>query len=566
MARKHILYFSVVCGLSFISVAVATFVLLRSVAFAPAIVLIGCGIFVFISPALAITNLIFILAERRLLNFSELKLSSNSRAVILVPCLLMSKVVIQGLLDKLIEHYKSTNDDLFGYVLLTDFADADEERCSGDMELLNYAGEGIDALNVEYGNRFVVLHRSREWNPSESKWMGRERKRGKLEDFAAMRVTGDTTPFSAIIGCTRHISSADYAIVLDADTVLPRGTARQLLEEIESLRDDKVDLVQPNIFPTASEPKTMYQWIMSPIFPPLSIYQSVFDESWYAGKAIFKIQSFHEKLSNRLPSNWILSHDTIESCFLKVAASKHSYIEESNPATHLESALRSHRWYRGDWQLLPWLLPRFISRHIAECRDYTATPVSLFARWKLFESLMRGLVPMSLLAWCIGILVLNVSSYWVMLASAIDLLTSALVTLAILFSLRQPDALRRIPSLFARLMVRSAYIFSTLPHYASISFDALCRALVRMFITGRKRLEWMPFSVNRDDGRLSEYYMKMWQCCALGTFVLYKYSMEPALHILAIFGILWIVGPFFAWSTGNCRIDENYQSFVNRAN
>lgn len=554
MPQRQRLYFALIAVFCFLNVAGIAAVLFYNLSVIQSIVLLACGIFALIGPALAITNLIFILAESALPEGPHSNLPANSRAVILVPCLLVSQAANQRLLDKLLEHFRSTTDDAFGYALLSDFTDFTEEHRHGEADLLRHLSDGVELLNKKYGDRFAVLHRDRQWNPTESKWMGRERKRGKLEDFAAMRMTGDAAPFSVIVGASQYIRHADYALVLDADSVLPPGAARELLDEIVALRKEAVDLVQPNVFPTASEPTTFYQWIMSPLFPPLSIYQYVFGESWYAGKAIFDIRAFHEKLAKRLPDNWILSHDTIESCFLKVAASRRAYVRESNPVTHLDSALRSHRWYRGDWQLLPWLLPRFINRHIAECRDYTVTPISYFGRWKLFECLVRGLGPVSLLAWSIGVLTMNVPGSWIVFPAAIDLLTAALVTAGMHLSMREPVALSRSAALFVHVLVRAAYVFVTLPHYAGISIDALCRAQIRMFITGRKRLEWIPFSTGRDNERLFGHYLKMWQCWVLGLLAVYKYLTHPGQPVLLVIGILWIAGPCVAWLAGYCSL------------
>ena len=67
--------------------------------------------------------------------------------------------------------------------------------------LLAAAAAGIDRLNERYGDapgggaRFLLFHRGRRWNAGESRWMGWERKRGKLEELNALLRGSTTTSF-----------------------------------------------------------------------------------------------------------------------------------------------------------------------------------------------------------------------------------------------------------------------------------------------------------------------------------------------------------------------------------
>jgi hypothetical protein len=58
---------------------------------------------------------------------------------------------------------------------------------------------------------------------------------------------------------------------------------------------------------------------------------------------------------------------------------------------------RQRRWTHGDWQLLPWLMPRVPTTSSgATIRN----PLRPLARWKLFDNLRRGLVAPALLGSC----------------------------------------------------------------------------------------------------------------------------------------------------------------------
>src|SRR6185436_8868180 len=77
--------------------------------------------------------------------------------------------------------------------------------------------------------RFFLLHRPRRWNAAEGRWMGYERKRGKLAEFNALLRGGPREAFSTIVGDTALLPEIKYVITLDTDTQLPRDAARQLV-------------------------------------------------------------------------------------------------------------------------------------------------------------------------------------------------------------------------------------------------------------------------------------------------------------------------------------------------
>jgi len=92
---------------------------------------------------------------------------------------------------------------------------------------------GIEALNHKYGDgahgRFFLLHRPRLYNPQEGCWMGRERKRGKLEDFNTLLWQRRSGSLQRIVGDAAQLSSVRYVITLDTDTDLPWGAGWRLV-------------------------------------------------------------------------------------------------------------------------------------------------------------------------------------------------------------------------------------------------------------------------------------------------------------------------------------------------
>ena len=70
------------------------------------------------------------------------------------------------------------------FSLFSDYIDAEALSLEDDNLLLKDARERIEALNRRHGSgRFFQFHRERSWSDSEQKFIGWERKRGKLEEL-----------------------------------------------------------------------------------------------------------------------------------------------------------------------------------------------------------------------------------------------------------------------------------------------------------------------------------------------------------------------------------------------
>ena len=97
------------------------------------------------------------------------------------------------------------------------------------------AGEAIARLNRLHGkgpagDRFLLLHRRRVWSDVQRQWMGWERKRGKLHELNRLLRGATDTNFLDVNGVRPEVPpGVRYVITLDADTRLPRETARRLV-------------------------------------------------------------------------------------------------------------------------------------------------------------------------------------------------------------------------------------------------------------------------------------------------------------------------------------------------
>ena len=123
----------------------------------------------------------------------------------------------------------------------------------------------MEALNQRHvGDRFFLFHRDRSWSESEQKFIGWERKRGKLEELN--RLIDGTRPENGPplvhVGNADHLANIRFIITLDSDTQLPHATARRMVETLahplnQPRFDDKgqiiagsYTIIQPRVSPT----------------------------------------------------------------------------------------------------------------------------------------------------------------------------------------------------------------------------------------------------------------------------------------------------------------------------
>src|SRR6185369_17710133 len=131
---------------------------------------------------------------------------ASLRTIIAVPTLLTTEDAVLGQIEGLeVHHLAGAGGDLT-FALLTDGLDASREVMDGDAVLLDAAARGIADLNERHGpgpgggDRFLLLHRRRVFNAGENKWMGWERKRGKLHELNRLLRGATDTSFMPVAG------------------------------------------------------------------------------------------------------------------------------------------------------------------------------------------------------------------------------------------------------------------------------------------------------------------------------------------------------------------------------
>ncbi|MEO7652729.1 MAG: glycosyl transferase, partial [Bryobacteraceae bacterium] len=335
--------------------------------------------------------------------------------LVVVPMMLSTPAVLRQELEKLEVRHLANPEVNLSFALFSDFVDADTQNAPGDEKLLAAARSGIDELNQRNpGAHFLLFHRQREWSESEQRWIGRERKRGKIEDLNAF-LCGEKLPILQA-GTLQHPIA--FVITLDADTLLPSGTGRRLVETIahplnrvELTADGRhrrrgFTIIQPRVsvslpgatisrftrlFADARGTDT-YARVVS------DVYQDLFGEGIFHGKAIYDVRAFHAILDGRFPAETLLSHDLIEGAHVGVALASPVELFENLPADYGSFCRREHRWIRGDWQIASWIFSRVPAPEGARAIN----PLSIINRWKIADNLRRSLVPIASILLLLG--------------------------------------------------------------------------------------------------------------------------------------------------------------------
>ena len=499
------------------------------------------------------------------------------RSLVVVPTLFTTQEALDEQIARLeIHHLASTDGELY-FALLSDWTDADAESVADDAVILAAAREGIARLNRLYGpgsagDRFFLLHRRRLWNPVQGQWMGWERKRGKLHELnRLLRGATDTTFVPSEEGAPAVPQGVRYVITLDADTRLPREAARRLVGKIahplnHARFDPKVQRVtegyavlQPRV--TASLPigsgGSLFQRLFSSAtgIDPYSgavsdVYQDLLGEGSYIGKGIYDVDAFELALAGRVPENALLSHDLFEGIFARAGLVSDVELVEEYPSRYDVAASRHHRWARGDWQLLPWLLGR--GAFSADLRR----AIPLIGRWKMLDNLRRTLsAPASFAALFAG---------WLLPGDAARVWTAFIVTmvampvlLPVLGVIAPPRSgiswrnhLRALLEDLWLSVCQTAVLLAFLPHQAWLMGDAMLRTIGRLFVTRRNLLEWVT-AAQTTVGPLPDlagFYRQMAGGVALGAAAGLLLVTRPLeVQLLALpFVVSWILAPALA--------------------
>ena len=518
------------------------------------------------------------------------------RTLVVMPSLLSTRETLAEQLERLeIHHLASLDGDIY-FALLTDWTDAAAESVEGDAGLLDAAAEGIAQLNRRHGPglagaRFLLLHRRRIWNAAEGQWMGWERKRGKLHELNLLLrgstgtsfVTARPPPMEAPAAGTPAAGTPPdetlapvpagvrYVITLDADTKLPRDAVRRLIGKMAHPLNrprfgpaggrvvEGYAVLQPRVAPSLpmGSEGSLFQRLFSsaggidPYASAISdVYQDLCGEGSYVGKGIYDLDAFEEALAGRVPDNAMLSHDLFEGIFARAGLASDIEVVEEYPARYDVAAARAHRWARGDWQLLPWILGR---RSAQSDRHRAGLP--LIGRWKMLDNLRRTLqapasVLVLILSWTLPLHAAVIWTAFVLTTLAVPALPpllAGIVPRSRHFSTR--SYLRALVGDLRLALSVTALLVVFLAHQAWLMADAICRTLYRLVVSRRRLLEWVTAAQAQRLPRLDVlgFYRGMAGTLVTGGALLALVGAGFLRAPLAVpFAILWMISPLVA--------------------
>ncbi len=506
------------------------------------------------------------------------------RGVVVVPILLGSVEAVEEALDHLEAQYLANRDPQIRFTLLGDFLDANAQVMPADDAIVNAGIEGVRALNASHaadpngaGPPFYFFHRIRQLNAADAKWMGWERKRGKLVQFNKFILGTDEGAFAITEGETEWLRGVRYVVTLDSDTVLPRDAATALIGTMahplnRAVFDEQAGrvvkgyaILQPRVSVSlASANGSRYSAIFAghPGLDPYTtavsdVYQDLFCEGTFTGKGIYEVAVFERAIQGRFPVNALLSHDLIEGSFARAGLVTDIEVFDDYPMRYLTASRRLHRWVRGDWQLAPWL-----SDEVPGTDGPTVNPLSSVSRWKILDNMRRSMSPVALFAWLVT------GWLWLPHPGA----TWALVVLAAMAApwgiplalgmLRPPRreswapyyaGLLRDASLSLQQFILGVVM---LPHQALVATDAIVRTLYRVLVSHRNLLEWQTASQveSSTKGSRGGVWTRMWPSVALSLVALaamwgsslVRDASDGEWTLLAILTLAWMIAPEMA--------------------
>lgn len=510
------------------------------------------------------------------LDFSE-GVPATAQTMVIVPTLLTSRAGV----DALIEHIEvlalGNLDPCIHFALLTDCVDASASDSPDDTALVERARLGIEALNLKFGagqpGPFFLFHRDRQWNVKERVWMGWERKRGKIEEFNRLLRGATDTSFSTQVGHLATLAMVRYCITLDTDTLLPRDAAKRLIGIIEHPLNrprfnalvgrvtEGYGILQPRVSVTMSSAAgSLFARTyaghtgVDPYTTAVSdVYQDLFDEGIFTGKGLYDVDAFIAALEHRVPVNALLSHDLFEGLYARTALVTDVELVDDYPSSVLAHARRQHRWVRGDWQILWWLLPYVPSRS-----GLARNRLPVLARWKILDNLRRSLLPPALVALLLAGWTVLPGQPWVWTAAgltgfALPVLFAALAVFAAP-NRNQPWFVFLRSSLddFRTAAARFGLQIALLANEAYERLHAIFTTLVRLGITKHRLLEWETAAASADRAGTQRMLafakgMAASPSLALGMVVVVAVVHARALPVASPILMSWALAPVLAF-------------------
>ena len=525
------------------------------------------------------------------MDFSE-GIPSENTTLVVIPMLLGGEEQLKHAVRDLEIRYLANRDPHLHFALLTDPPDSMQQFDEKDA-LADLCSELIDELNNKYladgEGRFYLFHRHRCYNDFEGVWMGWERKRGKLLDLNNF-LLGKSDNFPIKRGELSLLKNIRYVITLDQDTQLPRDSARKMVGALahplnRAVIDPESNMVvegyailQPRVgISVKSKNRSRLAGLFSgdaglDIYTRAisDVYQDLFGEGIFTGKGIYEVEAFQTVLDLRFPCNAVLSHDLLEGGYARAGLLSDIEVIDDYPSHVSAYSRRKHRWVRGDWQIIRWLLPR-VPNHRGEM---VRNSLNMVSRWKIVDNLRRSLTEFAffLLLLCGWFVLPGKALYWTLATVVAMSFPTYVQFVTSIVRAARGGVLRRdwedIVSDFGNAQLAFLFRVALLLHQSLVTLDAVVRTIIRMAFTRKSLLQWETAAEAESRSNTTKNPVEMyldwspWICFVIDLLVvvLRPYSILIALPFLTLWGCSkaicgWLNKPF--WTSGNRIVDKD---------
>ena len=349
-----------------------------------------------------------------------------------------------------------------------------------------------------------------------------------------------------------------YAITIDEDTELSLNSAKDLVAimahplnkpRLNKKKNRVVEgfgLIQPAVsLDIESANKSLFSKLFGG-FGGIDVYtnavsntyQDAFQEAIFCGKGIYDIALFEKLVAPEIPENLVLSHDLLEGSIIKAGLASDVDVQDGFPNNYIAYMKRNHRWYRGDMQIIRWLIS-------------PKSKLSILSKWKIFDNIRRPMLDViALFAIIVSLFISSNAFIYTTLSSFVAVNIGYFISFIdiIIYGRRiHKKELQYIPLIhgLGADLLTMVYNFVTIPYKAYTCLSAFSLSIYRMFISHKKLLEWTTGEMleKQAKNKLSYYYRNMVPNIVVALFIaLVPYALYTSELVIINFKLFVALG------------------------